>query len=142
MARIEQYKKLTTRERQNRYFSEEFRKAKVREIEQNLSTVTEIKQTYQVSSTTIYKWLNKYSTMRKKQERQVVESQSDTRKIQQLKEQVRALEQALGQKQLLIDFQSKMLELAEEEYGIDIKKKLEGKLYYGSGTTEENTPTK
>ena len=142
MAKIEQYKRLTTRQRQNRYFSEEFRKAKVREIEQNLSTVTEIKQEYQVSYTTIYKWLNKYSTMHKKQERQVVESQSDTRKIQQLKEQVRVLEQALGQKQLLIDFQSKMIKLAEEEYGIDIKKKLAGKPYFGSGTTEENTDIK
>jgi len=142
MAKIEQYKRLTTRQRQNRYFSEEFRKAKVREIEQNLSTVTEIKREYQVSYTTIYKWLNKYSTMRKKQERQVIESQSNTRKIQRLKEQVRALEQALGQKQMLIDFQSKMIELAEEEYGIDIKKKLADKPYSGSGTTEENTDTK
>ena len=142
MARIEQYKKLTTRQRQNRYFSEEFRKAKVREIEQNLSTVTEIKQEYQISYSTIYKWLHKYSTMRQKQEKQVIESQSDTRKIQQLKEQVRDLEQALGQKQMFIDFQSKMIELAEEEYGIDIKKKLAGKPYSGSGTTEGNTDTK
>jgi len=142
MAKIEQYKRLTTRQRHNRYFSEEFRKAKVREIEQNLSTITEIKREYQVSHTTIYRWLNKYSTMRKKQERQVIESQSSTRKIQRLKEQVRALEQALGQKQMLIDFQSKMIELAEEEYGIDIKKKLADKPYSGSGTTEENTDTK
>jgi len=35
-----------------------------------------------------------------------------------------------------------MIELAEEEYGIDIKKKLADKPYSGSGTTEENTDTK
>ena len=35
------------------------------------------------------------------------------------------LEQLVGQKQVVIEFQNKMIELAELEYNIDIKKKLE-----------------
>jgi|GEM_PF-2652834 len=37
------------RRRQNRYFSESFRKKKVKEIEQNISTVSEIAREYKVS---------------------------------------------------------------------------------------------
>ena len=33
------------------------------------------------------------------------------------------LERIVGQKQIVIDFQEKMIELAEQEYNVDIKKK-------------------
>lgn len=142
MATIEIYKKLTVQERQNRYFSEEFRRKKVREIERNISTISEICREYQVSDTAVRKWLYKYSAMRKKGIKQVIEARSDTRKLQQLKDQVKELEHIIGQKQLLIDFQQKVIELTEQEYKIDIKKKFGDKPYYGSGITENNTPTK
>ncbi|OQX75182.1 MAG: transposase [Bacteroidetes bacterium 4484_276] len=70
---------------------------------------------YQVSRTSIYKWIYKYSNMRKRGVKQVVEARSDTCKIQQLKEQMKELERVIGQKQLLIDFQQKAIELAEKE---------------------------
>jgi transposase len=142
MATIENYVKLSVHERQNRYFSESFRRKKVSEIERNISTIAEISREYQVSTTAVRKWIYKYSAMLKKGERQVVESKSDTRKIQQLKDQVKELEHIIGQKQLLIDFQQKAIELAEQEYGIDIKKKFGDKPYSGSGITENNTLTK
>lgn len=142
MATIEVYKKLTVQERQNRYFSEEFRRKKVREIERNISTISEVCREYQVSDTAVRKWLYKYSAMRKKGIKQVVEAKSDTRKLQQLKEHVKELERILGQKQLLIDFQQKVIELTEQEFKIDIKKKFGESAYSGSGTTESNTPTK
>ena len=142
MATIETYKKLTVQERQNRYFSEEFRRKKVQEIERNISTIAEICKEYQVSGTAVHKWLYKYSAMRKKGIKQVIEAKSDTRKLHHLKEQVKELERIIGQKQLLIDFQQKVIELTEQEYKIDIKKKFGDKPYCGSGTTEGNTPTK
>jgi len=67
--------------------------------------------------------------MRKKQERQIVESKSDTLKIKQLQARVKELEQIIGQKQILIDFKEKMIELAEEQYGISIKKNMVQKPY-------------
>ena len=53
----------------------------------------------------------------------VVESESDTRKLLEYKQRIAELERTIGQKQLMIDFQAKMIELAEQEYGVDIKKK-------------------
>jgi hypothetical protein len=80
--------------------------------------------------------------MRKKQERQIVESKSDTIKLKQLQARIKELEQIIGQKQILIDFKEKMIELAEEQYGINIKKNYGSKALSGSGLTGENTPTK
>jgi hypothetical protein len=76
--------------------------------------------------------------MRKKGVKQIIEAKSDTRKIQHLKEQIKELERVIGQKQLLIDFQQKAIELAEEEYKIDIKKKFGERPYSGTGITGNN----
>lgn len=108
--------------RQNRYFSADFKKKRVQELENNLVSVSEISRTYHVTRTSVYKWIYKYSDMAKKQVRQVVEAKSDTRKIQLLEERIRELERIVGQKQLLIDFQDKMIDMAEDTYKVDIKK--------------------
>jgi transposase-like protein len=127
------------RRRQNRYFSESFRKKKVREIEQNITTVSEVSKEYQVSGTAVYKWLRKYSRHYKKQVKQVIEPMSDTRKIKALKEQIKELERLVGQKQVKLEFYEKMVELAEQEYEVDIKKKFGSSPSCGSGNTENNT---
>ena len=127
------------KERQMRYFSEEFKRAKVRELERNITTVMEISREYQVRRTSIYKWLNKYSSMKKKGIRQVVEAESDTRKIATLKERIKELERMVGQKQIQLEFKDKMIDIAEEMYGVDIKKKLGSKPSSGSGIAEQNT---
>lgn len=137
MAKIEDFSKVE-HQRINRYFSESFKRKKVREIEKNLSTVLEISREYEVSTTAVYKWLNKYSRNRKRGVKQVVELMSDTRKIQNLKARIRELEQMLGQKQFEIEFKSKMIDIAEEMYDIDIKKKLGSKPSPGSGSTGKN----
>ena len=142
MATITKYYSMSVRERQNRYFSDGFKIKKVSEIDRNITTIAEISREYQVSRTSVQKWILKYSDMRKKGIKQVIEAKSDTRKIQQLKQQIKELEQVIGQKQLLIDFQQKVMELAEDEYGVDIKKKFGKKPYSGTGTTGVNTPTK
>lgn len=131
--------KLTRQERQNRYFSESFKREKVFEIDKGLISVTELAREYEITRQAIYKWIYKYSKMRKKQERMIVEKSSDTKKLQLLKEKVKELERIVGQKQILIDFQKKVIELAEEEYKVDIKKKYGDKPSSGTGTTESNT---
>ena len=116
--------KIKPTERQNRIFSESFRKAKVREIERNLTTVTMVSREYEVNRTAVYKWLWKYSSLRAKQIRQIVEPMSDTHKIAELRKKIKELEQLVGQKQIQIEFKEKMIELAEQMYGVDIKKNL------------------
>lgn len=137
MAKLQDFSKEGT-QRINRYFSESFKRKKVREIEKNISTVLEVSREYEVSTTAVYKWLNKYSRNRKRGVKQVVELMSDTRKIQDLKDRIKELEQMLGQKQFEIEFKSKMIDIAEEMYDIDIKKKLGSKPSPGSGSTGKN----
>lgn len=139
MARLEQYNKAAQKERIQRYFSDDFKKKVVRDIERNLVTVTQVAREYQVSKTAVYKWIFKYSAMRKKAIRQVVEAKSDTVKIARLREEVRDMERLVGQKQIRIDFLEKMIELAELEYGIDIKKKFSSTSSSGSGHTGKRT---
>lgn len=123
MATVEQYQKMTTLERRSRYFSVEFKKRKVSEIERNLVSIAEVAREYQVSKTSIHRWIYQYSKMRKKQEKQVVELDSDTRKLAELRNKIKELEQMLGQKEAEVMVLKKMIDLAEEESGLDIKKK-------------------
>jgi Spy/CpxP family protein refolding chaperone len=79
--------------------------------------------------------------MAKKQHKQIVESKSDTAKIKALEERIKELERTVGQKQLMIDFKDKMIELAEQRYSVDIKKKLGSKASSGLSTTNKSTDT-
>lgn len=128
--------------RSHRCFSEDFKRSKVKEIEDNISTVSEIQRTYDVSKTSIYRWIYRYSNHLKKGTIQVVEMDSDTRKIEKLKQKVRELERIIGQKQIQLDFQDKLIEIAGEEFGVDLKKKFGSEPSYGSGNTGENTDGK
>ena len=138
MARKEQFI-MTSQQRHTRWFSEEFRKQKIHDLDRKLVTISELCKEYELSRSTVYRWIYMYSKKQKKGEILRVESESDTRKLNELKERVKELERIVGQKQLLIDFQSKVIDLAEEEYKVDIKKKLGEKLSSGSGLTGRNT---
>jgi transposase-like protein len=122
-----------------RSFSEEFKKGKVRELERNLSSISDICRTYSVSRTSVYKWIYKYSVMAKKQVKQVVEAKSDTQKIRALEHRIKELERIIGQKQLLLEFKDKMIEIAESDYNVDIKKKVGSALLSGTTSTGKNT---
>jgi transposase-like protein len=121
-------------ERRHRTFSEEFKRKKVREIEQKITSIAEVSREYEVRASNVSKWLTKYSTNRMKAVRTIVESESDTRKIFDQQQKIAELERIIGQKQLQIDFQAKMMDLAEQEYGIDIKKKFEKRPLSGTGS--------
>ena len=77
--------------------------------------------------------------MKNKKERLIVETESDTQQLLHLKKQVAELERIIGQKQVLLDFKDKMIELAEQTYGVDIKKKFSTTPSGTSGNTENNT---
>ena len=132
--------KMTTSERRRRHFSDSFKLQKVREIEIGKTKVSEICKQYEVSAVNVYRWLNKFGTMKSKKEKLIVETESDTRQLLALKKKVAELERVIGQKQILIDFKDKMIDLAEETYGVDIKKKFSTQQSNTSGNTEDNTP--
>lgn len=138
MATREQFV-LSTAERRKRRFSDEFKKQKVKELELKQTTVLEVSRAYQVSTKNVYGWLAKFGKSYKKDVRLIVEMESDTKMLLELKAKIAELERIIGQKQLTIDFQAKMIDLAEEVYGVDIKKKLESKPLSTSGSTENNS---
>jgi len=125
------------RSRQNRYFSEDIKKKIVRDLERNFVSVAEIMKIHHVSRTSVYRWIYKYSTMAKKQHKQVIELKSDTQRIKMLEERIKELERLVGQKQILLEFKDKMIDIAEETYNIDIKKKVGSKLSSGSTSTKK-----
>jgi len=142
MATLKEYERLTVKERINRKFSEDFKRKKVSELDRNLITVSELCREYQISGTSVYRWIYNYSTMKKKGLKQVVEAKSDSRKLLQLQAEIRELQRIIGEKQILIDFKDKMIELAEGEYGLDIKKKFSGAPSSGTGPTKKREGSK
>ena len=130
--------KLSTKERILRNFSEEFKQQKVREVERKQTKVSEICKQYEVSATSVTRWLKKYSSNYMKGIKTIVETESDTKRLIELQAKIADMERIVGQKQLVIDFQNKVIELAEQTYGVDIKKKLQSKPFSGTGTTESD----
>lgn len=106
-----------------RVFSLELKLELVKKIERGELRVTDVCKTYGVSYTAVYKWLRKYSELYSKQTRVVVENRSIGKKNKELKDQIKELEQALGQKQMRIDYLEKVVEFASERSGEDIEKK-------------------
>lgn len=135
MAKVGQFK-MSGHERQLRTFSEEFKRAKVKELDRKLVTIAELCREYEVSRNAVYGWVAKYSGSYKKGVRMIIEQDSVTRMLADLQARIRELEQIIGQKQLQIDFQAKMMEIATEKYGVDFKKKLPEKPSSGTGSTE------
>ncbi len=64
----------------------------------------------------------------------MVGAKSDTKKFNLLENRINELDRIIGQKQLLIDFQDKVIEIAESTYEVDIKKKFGSKPSSGIGT--------
>ncbi len=122
MATPEKFVPLTERERRNRYFSEELRKKIVNDVERKIVTIAKVCSTYQLSRTSVSNWIYRYSAMKKKGQKMVVEAEIDSLRIQELQKKIQELEQAVGQKQVKIDYLEKMIELTEEDLKIKIKK--------------------
>jgi transposase len=137
-----EYEKLSRKDSYNRSFSEDFKRRKVTEIDRNLVTISELCREYQISRTSVYKWVYLYSKMKKKGIKQVIESKSDSRKLLEQQAEIKELQRIIGQKQILLDFKDKMIELAEGEFGIDIKKKFSGEPSFGTGTIKKPTKSK
>jgi Transposase. len=108
--------------RQRRTFSPTLRKEVVRLIESGKLSVTAATREYQVSTTSIYRWIHRYSTYNKKGAVLVVDKDSQTEKLNQLQQKIAELEQAVGHKQMQIDYYKKFIDLASEEVGEDLKK--------------------
>ena len=56
-------------QRRNRKFSDSFKIQKVQEIERGITRVTDICKEYEVTSTNVYRWIDKFGKMKDKKEK-------------------------------------------------------------------------
>lgn len=138
MAKRDQFG-LTLYERRRRTFSESFKRDKVREIESGQTRISLICKQYSVSCTAVYQWLRKFGLQYQPQERLIIESMSDSNALKELRERVAELERLVGQKQIEVEFYKKMIDLAQDHYGIEIKKNFSTPQSATSGSKENNT---
>jgi transposase-like protein len=108
--------------RQIRSFSESFKREKVEEILNKRISISEFCKLWDVSSTSVYRWIYQYSPNYKKGSKMIIQQDSEAAKTQELLKRVAELERILGQKQMEIDYQSKLIEVASKELDIDLKK--------------------
>lgn len=118
-------------------YSESFKKEVVRLYEAGSHTVLELVDEYNLYEKTVYDWIYKYSEYNRQSIQIVEKKDSQQSKLKALEQQVKELEQIVGQKQIKIDFLDKMIDLAEEEHKIDIKKNSSTPHSGGSETTNQ-----
>jgi len=127
--------------RPRRIFSEALKKKIVKDIEDGKAGIGAVIREYDVTSTSVYRWLVKYSRHLHKEQVTVVQMASEAYKSKELERKIQELEAALGRKQMEIDFLNKMIDIGKEEYGIDLKKKPSTPPSTGSENTKGSTPT-
>lgn len=126
----------------NRIFSEDFKKQKVKELDDKTISICQLVTLYSISRTTIYKWLAKYSVHYHKETKMVVQMESETHKLQSVLQRQAELERIIGQKQMEIDYLNKLLEIGSHELKIDLKKSFSAQLSTGFPPIKENTSGK
>lgn len=126
------------RVKSRRIYAEDFKLKIVKIYESGEHSVPELEKIYNIHNVTIYNWIYKYSTYNKKSIKVVEFKDSQMTKLKELQSRIAELERALGQKQMNIDYLEKMIELAKQEYDIDIKKNSNTPQSGGSKTTKKN----
>ena len=112
--------------RVRRVFSTELKVDLVKKIERGELRPCDIKRTYGVSNSAIYKWLNKYSDLYGGEKQLIVEKKSLSQKNKELHERIKELEQALGKKAMRVDYLERVISSASDRLGEDIEKKSKG----------------
>ncbi len=140
--RLKKDKKFSIRTNTSRVFSVDFKRSKVKELTLKQVRIKDLCELYGISRQTVYNWLYAFSPEHSKGVKLVVQMESETQKTKLLQQRVAELERVIGQKQLEIDFFERMLLIASEEVGYDIKKKYAVPPLNGFDNTQTVMPTK
>lgn len=118
--------------RQVKRFSQKVKKDTVKDVEKGKYTVLEASRELQVSEQTIYNWIYKYSSYLSKNKVLIVEDKSEVSKTTKLEKRLQEAEAALGRKQMELDLLNKMIDIANKELKVDLKKSFSKKVSNGS----------
>jgi transposase-like protein len=119
-----------------RVFSETLKKQLIKDLVSKRVSVHQLMREHQVSSTTVYRWLYKYSPFHERKCTLVVQMESEATINSDLQKRIAVLERAVGQKQLEIDFLNKLFEVGSAELGFDLKKNFSTQPSNGSDVTK------
>lgn len=108
--------------KKRRSFSEEFKRSIVSDFESGKFSVQQLSQLHNICDRVLYRWIYKFSTFNKKGYRIVEMKESSETRLKELQQRIQDLEQIVGQKQIKIDYLEKMIEIAKDDFQIDIKK--------------------
>jgi transposase-like protein len=125
--------------RKQRVFSEALKRKIVSDFNSKLHTVSEIGKLYDVSTTSVYRWIYRFTPGLAPGIKQVVQMESEAEKSRKLTEQVGELERALGRNQMKVEFLEKILDLGSAHLGFDLKKTFGTTPLNGSDSTENST---
>lgn len=114
----------------------------VKDIESGKATIAQVCREFSVSDVSVYNWLNKYSKFHKHGATLIVELKSEAYRSKELEKKIKDLEAALGRKQLEVEFLNKLIDLASDDLGIDIKKKHHTQQSTGSASTQKKGGSK
>lgn len=121
--------------RKHRKYSEEFKRQLVKDFESGKLSVPQLSKLHGISDVSIYNWIYKFSNFNKKGIRIVEMAESSAEKLKQLERKIRDLEQIVGKKQIKIDYLERLIDVAESELKVDIKKNSNTPQSIGSGKT-------
>ena len=123
--------------RKMRRFSEDFKRSVVKDFESGKLSIKQLGMLHCISVQSIYTWVYRYSKFNEKGIRIVERTDSFESKIKQMQAKIEELERSVGKKQIAIDYLEKMIELAQSELGIDIKKNFSSSRSSGSKGTNK-----
>lgn len=127
--------------RKFRVYSPDFKRELVDLFESGKFSVCELERMYGICNATLYSWIYKFSKYNVKGQRVVEKSESYMQKLKDMERKIKELEQKVGQKQIMIDYLETMMEVAKEEYNIDIKKNFSTKPS-GKSKDKPDAPTR
>ncbi len=121
----------------SRTYSEDFKRSLVSEYERGESTVLELSRRYQIAYQSIYRWIRSYSFYQEKGYVIVEKYKSKEMELKAALSRVKELEQLVGQKQIKLEYLEKLIELADAQYGLDLKKNSSTQPLNGSTKTDQ-----
>lgn len=110
-----------------RKYSEEFRRKIVAEFESGQISVLQLSKLHSIAFQTIYQWIHRYSEVNVKGTRIVEYEDSSTKKLKDLEAKIKRLEQLIGQQTVELSYLNKLIDLASEDLGVDLKKTIDTK---------------
>ena len=108
----------------NKRYSAAFKQKVVTEIENGKFSVGEAKRAYDIGGAeTVYNWLRRYGKGHVINKTVLVKMKNESDRIKQLEKEKRELEAALAKTQVRVVVLESVIDAAEQELKIDIKKK-------------------